>query len=288
MSDKWFRWCFNIFVFLMCAQLGFILTLKNIYRNAEKRMQKNEAQVDFKCGDFNKENSYWSLPNNRYQVLTHCLDEDCPESLWVNSGEQDSELHVISVEKPRPTQWVDGEVQHGYFVNVKVKASEKPITLVLVSQSLMQWNIQNKDGINAFKAVQEREPASEENPLQELTAIVEEIESPNIKEVIVVGPELVWLDGISDQSKVTYFNKNQLCAFPTAWEEIKNPENQFRRFFSALKAYTGLEVTSFQGKIVGREFKIPFRNILAEERSMHSQIKQAERGLTSDASVGLQ
>lgn len=258
-SEKWFRWCFNLFIFLMCAQMGLLITLKSAYMKAESRLKENQAQVDFKCGDFQKDETYWNLPQNTYGLVPNCMDVDCPDSLWVNNKEEETELHVVSVSKARPTQMVDGEVEYGHFVDLKIQESQKPTILVLVSQGLMQWNF---------------------NPDEK-----EDLKIPNLKEVIVVGPELVWLQGLDKDTKITYFDREQLCAFPTAWEEIKNPQNQFRRLFQALKTYTGLEVKSFQGKDVGREFRIPFRKLLAIEKE---QLQKRERNIASSEGLGLQ
>jgi hypothetical protein len=241
----------------MCAQLGLLITLKSVYRKAEKRVQANTPEVDFQCGDFNKEESYWKLPETQFSVLPGCMQENCPESLWVNPKGQEKALHVVAVEKARPSYWKDGSIQYGHFVDVQVRETAKPLTLVLLSQGLMQWNLK----------------------------FPEKQEKPDIEEVIVIGPELVWLEGLDEKTKVTYFNEKQICSFPYAWEEIHNPQNQFRRLFLALKEYTGQEISSFQGRSVGRQFQLPYRNVLAADRGLKPSLK---RSLASLDGLGLQ
>lgn len=266
-SDKWFRWCFNVFIFLLCAQLGLILTLKSAYMRAEKRMKNSEAKVEFQCGDFNKEENFWELAKNQFGPIKSCLDVDCPDSLWVSAEDEEVDLHILSVERARPTQWVDGNVEYGHFVEVDTRSAKKPYILVLVSQNLMQWT---------FK------PHEEKNKNEDLVTQEKQGLKPDpfLKEIIVVGPELIWLEGLHNDTKITYFNRDQICAYPTAWEEIKNPDNQFRRLFSALKEYTGYSVKSFQGKTIGRQFKVPFRKLLAMERS-RMQSGEGSRTLAS-------
>lgn len=292
--DRWFRWSFNIFIFLMCVQLGLLITLKSVYMKAEREAKKNQAKVNFQCGEFNRESNYWSLDRNRFSVLPGCLSADCPESLWVGETQQDTDLHVLAVKKARPSQWKDGKVDYGHFVEVNLKKTERPMVLVLVSQDLMQWNFKVETAHNSFKKNVEEEMKSKDMTLGRLDTFIEPEnwqmgQGLNLKEVIVVGPELVWIDGLNKDVKVTYFNKDQLCAYPTAWEEIANPENQFRRLYAALKEYTGLDVTTFQGKTVGREFRVPFRSLLAEARQQDSQRQLAsDRSSTSADGLGLQ
>ena len=249
-SDRLFRLCLNMFVFLMCAQMGMLLTLRSAYNNAEKRMKKDQAQVSFQCGDFQKESNYWDLTKEDFGYTPRCLDMDCPDSIWVSSkqSEDPKEVHVLSAASVRPAHWGGGHV-----VDVKVQPTKKPITLVLVSQEMMQWTLQSSGS------------GKEKN------------DTSFVDEVIVVGSDLVWLEGVDPSTKITYFDKDQICAHPVGWEELKNPENQFRRFYQAMKEYTGVGVSTFQGTQVAREFRVPFRSLLAserreEERSMNREI----------------
>lgn len=268
-SERWFRWCFNFFIFMMFAQLGFLIAVKSLFLKQEKLVSKHTANVEFRCGDFNKDTSYWDLKTSKWTVLPNCFDNHCPESLWVNPKEQDVEVQVVAVGKAKPSYWEEGQLQSGHYVDVHIKETNKPVKLVLVSQSMLQWNIKG----NAKKKVDGQSSDSGEA-----------LSSPMIDEVIVVGPELVWLDGLSDKTKITFFNKDQVCAYPTAWEEVGNSENQFRRLFLALKEYTGYEIHSFQGREVGQQFQVPYKNLLAQERADTT----TKRALASFDGMGLQ
>ncbi len=236
-ADRWFRWSFNLFIFLLCMQMGIVIALKSMFYQAEKRLKDNSAQVAFTCSDFNDEGSYWKLPESESLYLKPCLDEYCPDSFWKNQNNQDEDLHVLSVKATQPTQRKDGKVEYGHFVDIKLKPSEKSYTLALVSQSMLTWNLD----------------VSEKSPL---------------KEVLVIGPEVVMVNGLPENVKLSYFSKEKICSYPVGWEEIKNPENDFRRLFAALKEYTGFEVSSFQGKEVGRELRVPFQSAILEKNPM--------------------
>ncbi len=268
--------------------------MRSSYQQAQKYVKDNKAQVEFQCGDFNKNENYWDVSKNQPQLLESCLDLDCPESLYKGSANTDaeSELHVLSVEKPWPYRWEGMSLKRGNFVDVKIAQKEKPLKLVLVSQAFMLWDLDLEVGSSTFK--EEVKSQLEQEPLQlsHLTAYIDQqnwnISYPRpIDEVIVISPELVWIEGLEASTKVTYFNQDQLCAYPIAWEEISNPENQFRRLTLALKAYTGLDISSFQGREIGRKFKLPFRNLLAETRDKE---KAATRSLasTNNNELGLQ
>ena len=123
---------------------------------------------------------------------------------------------MLSVQRARPNRYTEKGLEPGHFVDVKVD-SKKPTTLALISQSLMLWNLQVTPG-------------------------------SSLKEVLVIGPEVVWVKGLPENVKLSFFSKNQICSFPTAWEDIENPDNQFRRLFRALYQYTGLEISSLSGQ----------------------------------------
>jgi len=240
-SDKWFRWTFNIFIFLMCFQFSMLLFLKSLFYKAERRLKDNTAVVTFSCKDFNGEKAYWEIPESESKLQGPCLDTYCPDSFWTQTrSEQPIDLNILAVQKAQPSLRKEGQVEIGHFVNVKVAESSKPQVLALVSQSLMQWTL-------------EVHPESQ------------------LQEVMIVGPELVWIEGLPENVRLTYFSPEQICAYPVAWEEQKNSENQFRRLIMALKSYSGLELTSFQGKEVGRRFQVPFKSPLLEiERRLAS------------------
>ncbi len=293
-SDRWFRFSLNFFIFLMFFQLGSLLVLRSSYKQAQNYVKDNQAHVDFQCGDFHKDENYWDLSKNQPELLSSCMDLDCPQSLYKGPEikGQEVDLHVLSVERPWPYRWEGMNLKKGNFVDVKVAQSEKPLKLVLVSQSFMLWDLDLEVGHSTMKPVLEKEWAPEDLSLHSFSAMVNpenwNISYPRkIDEIIVVAPDLVWIEGLEPSTKVTYFDQKQLCTYPTAWEEIENPENQFRRLTLALKEYTELDVTSFQGREIGRKFKVPFRNLLAESRQGEVVVP---RDLASqvDSEMGLQ
>lgn len=286
-SDRWFRWSFNIFVFLMCVQLGMLLFLKSLFYQAEQRMKDNRAEVAFQCGDHNKESSYWKLPESPAILSKNCDGKSCPESFWINKESQDHKLHVLSVLKAQPSRIDKGEVKRGYFVDVHIDSYAEPTTLVLISQSMMQWNLHIVPPVTALKGFAIPEVDSRDIYGDYISQVIEpllwhggrqvewknvvpldwqKISLENLKEVVSLGSELVWVEGLQKDTKITYFDKDQLCAFPVAWEEIENPSNQFRRLFLALKEYSGLEISSFQGKDVGRDLQVPFMGPTLEKK----------------------
>lgn len=225
--DQWFRWCFNFFVFLLCFQLGMLLFLKSLYYKAEQKLKESEAQVNFACGDFNTQDNYWKIKPSLAPITEACTEGECPEALWLGKTEnKESEMHVLSVVRPQPTRREKGKTVYGHFVDVEVKKTKKPVTLVLINQSLMQWNIKAD-------------------------------EDARIEKVIIASPEIVWVDGLKEDVPLVYFPREKLCAYPKSWEELKNPENEYRRLAKALKQYTGLDIDSFQGREVGKRFSLP-------------------------------
>ncbi len=230
--------------------------LKSMFYQAEQRLKNNSAHVAFNCSDFNNEGSYWKLPASEKLYLKPCLDLYCPDSFWQNQNQQEEDLHVVSVKTTQPTQRKDGKLQYGHYVDVDLKKTEKPLTLALVSQSMMTWNLKLE-------------------------------EDSSLKEVLVIGPEVVMVNGLPENVKLSYFSKEKICSYPVAWEEIKNPENDFRRLFAALKEYTGFEVSSFQGKEVGRELRVPFQSptlepnlaLTSESREPSSNVNKLSLGI---------
>ena len=191
-----------------------------------KKIGEQQGQCEVSLWRLQGDESYWKLSQNF--EISQCRGSHCPESYWQNKNSGKKQLHVLSVRKPRPNRYTEKGLEYGYFVKVKVDRSEKPTILALVSQSMMQWNL-------------EVSPKS------------------SLKEVLIISPEVVWLRGLPEGVKLSFFSKDQICSYPTAWEDIKNPDNQFRRLFLALHQYTGLEISSFQGREMGREMRVPFR-----------------------------
>ncbi len=292
--DKWFRFSLNFFIFLMFFQLGSLLVLRSSYNQAQNYVKDNQAEVNFQCGDFNKDENYWDLSKNQPELLSSCIDLDCPQSLYKGQkvDNQDTDLHVLSVEKPWPYQWEGMNLKRGNFVDVKIAQNDKPLKLVLVSQSFMLWDLQLETGRSTLKSKAREKIDEQPISLDSLTAYIDpeswNISYPRpIEEVIIIAPDLVWIEGLDSSTKVTYFDQKQLCAYPTAWEEIHNPENQFRRLTLALQEYTGLHVSSFQGREIGRQFKVPFRNLLAEKRQEEEASGRALASQSPDE-LGLQ
>ncbi|MCJ8276238.1 MAG: hypothetical protein HRT44_10350 [Bdellovibrionales bacterium] len=215
-----------------------------MYYKAEQRLKENEAQVAFQCGDFDKDDTYWKIdPKKTMNNL--CQDHFCPDAFWKSESNQETDLHVVSVVRPRSNYKNEkGDVEPGHYVDVNVAATEKPIVLALIGQSLMQWNLKLD-------------------------------EKANVKEVLVMGSELVWVEGLPEDVKMTYFSKDQICAFPDSWKELSNPNNQFRRLSRALREYTKLDMTSFQGKQVAHQVRVPFKApLLAQgQREIASAMK---------------
>ena len=242
--NRYFRWCLCLFVFLLGLQCALFLFLKRTFYQAKQRLEENKAKVQFLCGDFREGESWWEL--SPHSNPPGCEGLHCPESYWENRNPGKEELHVLSVEKARPNRYTKRGLEFGHFVDVQVVPSKKPVTLALISQSLMQWNLQ----------------VSPESSL---------------KEVLVIGPEVVWLSGLPRGVKLSFFSENQICSFPTAWEDVENPDNQFRRLFRALHEYTGLEISSFQGREVGWEMKVPFQELdESKQPSVNRKISSRE------------
>lgn len=244
--ERWFRWSFNLFLFLMCMQVGMLMFLKAVYYNAEQAFKNSNAKVDFRCEDFNDEDSYWPLQPSVVLGQQPCLDDYCPDSFWQKDQSEDQDLHVVAVQKPQAPM---GRPQESliHVMNVEVQESTKPMTLVLVGQKPILWKLN--------------------------------VHSPDaLREVIVVAPEYALVDGIPTQTKMTTFTREQICSYPVAWEELQNPNNEFRRLWRALKTYSGLDITSFQGKAIARQFHVPFRSPLLKKveplRALSSQSSQ--------------
>lgn len=244
-SDRWFRWCFNTFIFLMSLQLGMLLFLKSLFYQAEHNLKKNQAEVSFRCGDFDTEQNYWSLKESAQSSSQPCTKLHCPDSFWSQQTQGSEELHVISVKEAQAHYIEDGVTKPGHFVNIKVQSTQTPAILALVSQNMLQWKFQLP-------------------------------ENHQLKEVLIIGPELVWVEGLPKDIKMTYFPKESICNFPTDWHEVANPHNEFRRFSAALKSYTGLDIKSFQGKETAREMHLPLENRYLEYND------EVERNLASD------
>ena len=225
-----FRWTFNLFIFLLCFQLGFLLFVQSLFYNKRQAQKDQQPLVNFQCGDFDNEKSYYPLSNPGENLLT-CLHPDCADSLWINRSPenraQTEDLHIVAMKRPMPRQASQPELANGFSVTLKVDKSPKPMTLVFLSQAEKSfWNIEVAEGAE-------------------------------IKKIIVVSDTLSWVEGAPEGTDIEYFSREKICALPLAWEEIANPDNQFRRFQQAISTYTGLQMSSFQGKKIARVFSLP-------------------------------
>lgn len=242
--DRFLKWTFNFFVFLICFQFGVLVFLYSFYEKRKKEQLDLEPEVAFACGDFDNEESYFPFPDGG-QDPRACLHQECPDSLWVlESNEQEMGLHVLAAARPMEQSSEDEGRGNGISIKVDLSPSEKPYTLVLVSKKdLTIWDLNLKEG-------------------------------HNLKKVILLNPGLTWISGLPEKSTdaegptanngnqvaeipVEYFSSKKICAYPVAWEEIGNPNNEFRRLYRALEKHTGLKITSFQGKKEARVFTLP-------------------------------
>jgi len=223
--DQMFKWTFNLFIFLLCFQFGFILFAYGVLHKAKKEQKEKEAKVAFSCGDFDNESSYFPLANDG-ENLRSCLHEECPESMWIHKGAQSQtkDLHVISAKEPQPKD----DVVNGHTIKVGLSRNTKPYTLVLAAQKdLTLWDLQGYE------------------------------EGSHLEKVIILSRGLSWVEGLPENFPIEYFSQETICNFPLAWQELENPNNEFRRLARALKSYTGLDITTFQGKAVAGLFALP-------------------------------
>lgn len=210
---------------LVLLQAGLLFFMKNMEDQAQYRLVKNTSTVDVKCGEnsFSQE-QYWSL-DEQAASQSFCEGSDCLFShiSWLRS-EQEKELQVIAVQSAPPFRW--GQMDEGGVVRVRVKATSKPQVLALVSRQRLEWSFQVDKGAK-------------------------------IEKVIVATPQVVWLQGLPPQTVIEYLPKEKMCSYPYAWEEAFNPDNEFRILSSVLKKITSLDVTTFQGAVIGKEFRLP-------------------------------
>lgn len=190
------------------------------------RLVENETQVDLQCGKESfSEEKYWDPLAREYNAIKTCSGWDCDKSaLTWNTSSNEKNLHVVSVRTAQPVQF--NKQDAGGAIVVNVPASEKPQILALSSQSMHDWRL-----------------------------IVDK--NAKLEKIIVATPTVVWIDGAPDSAKIEYLPKEKMCAYPYAWEEVHNPDNEFRIYISALKKITGQWPSSFQGAIIGKEFVLP-------------------------------
>ncbi len=211
---------------LVLLQAGLVFFMKNMEDQAQFRLVQNTSTVESECGkNIFSEEVYWDLLAQNNLSSSTCATSDCEFShlLW-QRAEQSSDLQLIAVQSAPPFRW--GDMEQGGSIRVHVKASPKPQILALVSRNRLEWNFQVDEG-----------------------AVIEK--------VIVATPQIVWLQGLPPKTAIEYLPKEKMCSYPYAWEEVFNPDNELRTVMNVLKKITGLQVTSFQGALVGKEFRIP-------------------------------
>ncbi len=224
---------------LVILQAGLLFFMKNMEDQAQYRLVQNTSSVDAKCTEnFFSEDKYWDVSANSVSQ-SNCDGSDCSFShmTW-KRVDQAKELNLIAVQNAPPFRLA--QMNEGGVIRVRVKASPKPQVIALVSRQRMEWNFQVEKGAN-------------------------------IDRVIVATPQVVWLQGLPPKTAIEYLPKEKMCSYPYTWEEAFNPDNEFRILTSVLKKITGLELSGFQGAVVGKEFRLPI-----SDRTMGSQ-----RGLAS-------
>lgn len=216
----------GILLVLVCLQASLLFVMKNMQDQAKVRLIENETPVDMKCGEapFANEN-YWNPLEREISALQFCKNWDCEKSsiVWREPSAA-TRLHVVAVKSAPPMRWQ--EQDPGGIVRVRVPASETPQILALSSETMHEWRL-----VIDPKA--------------------------NLQKVIIATPTVVWIDGVPENTPIEYLSKEKMCSYPYAWEEVHNPDNQFRLFVGALKKITGVLPSSFQGAVVGRDFVVP-------------------------------
>lgn len=216
----------GVLLFLVFIQAGLLLAMKNMKDQAQVRLVDNETKADLECGrDSFLEENYWNPLEKNVNFVKKCETAECEKAslYWQDNGDK-TYLHVVSVKTAPPMRWDQQDA--GGVIKVRVSASEKPQVLALVSQSMHEWRL-----------------------------IVDK--QAHLEKVVVATPTVVWLEGVPEGVKIEYLPKQKMCSYPYTWEEIYNPDNEFRTLLGALKKVTGLETSSFQGAILGREFVLP-------------------------------
>jgi hypothetical protein len=217
----------GILLFLVCVQTGLLFAMKNMQDQAKVRLVENETKADLQCGGSSAfaDSNYWNPLERDYNLLKACDGWACEKSALTWQGTQDEKsLHVVSVKSAPPMRWEQNDA--GGVVQVRVHASEKPQVLALSSQSMHSWRL-----------------------------IVDE--NAKLEKIIVATPTIVWMEGVPEATKIEYLPKEKMCSYPYSWEEVHNPDNEFRLLMGALKKITGIMPVSFQGAIIGRDFVLP-------------------------------
>ncbi len=205
--------------------------MRSMEDQAEYKLVQNQTKAPISCDQSPfADDLYWDLLDESVQSASACEGAECPSSfiVWKNE-DQKKEVHVISVQQAPAFRW--GEIDQGGQVKVRIKKSDKPQIITLVSRKRLEWSIHVEPGAK-------------------------------IEKVVVATPELVWLQGLPPETVIEYLPKEKMCSYAYTWQEAFNPENEFRVLLKSLQAVTGATVTSFQGAVVGKEFRIPVVPVL--------------------------
>lgn len=238
---------------LVLIQIGLLFFLKSLQDEAQFKLVKNTSKAKISCGEnqFSEEN-YWKVASGDVKSHSLCTFENCDKSsIFWNRSEQDKDLHLVSVMSPPPLQW--DNMEQGGVVRLHIKKSDKPQILALVSRSPLEWKLDLEKGAQ-------------------------------IEKLIVATPTTVWIQGVATTVPIEYLPKEKMCNYPFAWEEALNPDNDFRALAGALQKITGLQLNSFQGAQVGKEFWLP----LKENREPSSVTEMEKRQLASKTSSAIQ
>jgi RNA polymerase sigma factor (sigma-70 family) len=137
----------------------------------------------------------------------------------------DAELNVVGISSP---------ADPGKPVAVEVRATAKPVVLVLTSSSEAVWNVKRAEGAR-------------------------------IKAVLVAGDNSQEVDGIPDDVPVRYFCPDASCLFEgirsqrdrqQAFNAYQGNTLEYRRMVQKLNDLTGLRVATFQGEEKGTAFVV--------------------------------
>lgn len=151
--------------------------------------------------------------------------DGCATSYYTNP-EASEEVHIVAVRDAYPTK----QVKKGSTlptVNVHFRETLGEHTLVLVNQGAVVWKLNPK-------------------------------EKTKFKKILLVGQGPSWVTGLPKGINYSRLGVEEFCTTPSAWEDEKNPENQFRKFIVGLRTYLKSPEKSFQGAEKGLNFRVPY------------------------------
>jgi len=233
---------------LVLLQAGLLFFMRSMEDQAQYKLVQNQTTAPISCEQNPFENSnYWNVLDDTVATAAECESAECNSSfmMWNRDG-QKKELEVISVNTAPAFRW--GEMDQGGQIKVRVKRTEKPQIIALVSKKRLEWDFHVEPGAT-------------------------------IEKVIVATPELVWLQGLPPNTVIEYLPREKMCAYTYSWQEAFNPDNEFRVLMKSLEIVTGEKVTSFQGAQVGREFRVPLVPVARAPASLGTVPRFAEKGL---------